>query len=204
MNKKIGIIDVGIGNIKSIQNMLYSCEADSYIITNPNEINNFSKVILPGVGSFDAFMKKLNEYNFVKPLKYNILKKKISLLGICLGMHVLFKKSEEGQLEGLFLLDGIIEKISNYNNKTKIPHNGWNTLKLEKESKLLSYTDDLRFYFNHSYFLKSTQKKNILTTTNYNENFISSVEFENIYGVQFHPEKSHKYGKTFFLKFIKL
>ena len=199
MSKSLGIIDIGIGNVRSVQNMIYACDIESNIINSPNQLLNYNKIILPGVGSFDSFMSKLKDLDFIEPLRKLVLSKKIYILGICLGMHVLFDKSEEGKLNGLSLIDGEIQKLDN--NKIKIPHNGWNKLSIQKESKLLRLNDDLRFYFNHSYFLRSTNKTNILSTTNYNIDFISGIELENIIGVQFHPEKSHNYGKLFFKRF---
>lgn len=204
MNEKIGIIDVGIGNVKSIQNMIYACGYDSYIINSKDELKYFTKVILPGVGSFDSFMLKLQKYDFVDSLRNLILQNKIIILGICLGMHVLFTNSEEGNLNGLSVLDGKIEKLNLKDKKIKIPHNGWNEVKVQKNTNLFKMNENLRFYFNHSYFLKSIENISIVTLTEYNQKIISGIEKNNIIGVQFHPEKSHNYGKTFFKRFIQI
>ena len=204
MNEKIGIIDVGIGNVKSIQNMIYACGYDSHIIKSRDELKYFTKVILPGVGSFDAFMLKLMKYDFVDSLRNLISQNKIIILGICLGMHVLFNNSEEGNLNGLSVLDGKIEKLNLKDKKIKIPHNGWNEVKVKKNTNLFKINENLRFYFNHSYFLKSLENSNIVTITEYNQKIISGIEKNNIIGVQFHPEKSHNYGKTFFKRFIQI
>ena len=204
MNEKIGIIDVGIGNVKSIQNMIYACGYDSHIIKSRDELKYFTKVILPGVGSFDAFMLKLMKYDFVDSLRNLISQNKIIILGICLGMHVLFNNSEEGNLNGLSVLDGKIEKLNLKDKKIKIPHNGWNEVKVKKNTNLFKINENLRFYFNHSYFLKSLENSNIVTITEYNQKIISGIEKNNIIGVQFHPEKSHRYGMDLMKKFITL
>ena len=135
MKDNIGIIDIGIGNIKSVQNIIYSCGYNSDIITKSQEVPNFKKIILPGVGSFDPFMNKLIELKFDKIIKDLVFKNKIIILGICLGMHVLFKNSEEGKINGLSILDGNIQKLNSKNKLVKIPHNGWNKIKIKKNNK---------------------------------------------------------------------
>ena len=204
MKNNIGIINVGIGNVQSIKNMLYACESDSDIINKPEELSNYRKIILPGVGSYDSFIERLHYYDLVVKLKQMILSKKVIILGICLGMQVLFKMSEEGKYTGLSILDGEIKKLKNSIKNVKIPHNGWNDLDIKLNSKLLKINDNLKFYFNHSFFLEETDKSNIVSITNYGQNIISAIEKENILGVQFHPEKSHSYGKLLFKRFIAL
>jgi glutamine amidotransferase len=192
----ITIIDYGMGNLGSIQNM----------ITNDSEkIAEAEKIILPGVGAFDRAMQNLIDLNIIPILNDIILKKKIPMLGICLGMQLLSNFSEEGNVKGLQYIDGEIVKF-NYSEETKlkIPHMGWNTVEFRQRNKLVEdIPKETRFYFVHSYHFKCNNQENILTTTNYGFEFVSAVVKDNIYGVQFHPEKSHKFGMQLLKNFVE-
>jgi glutamine amidotransferase len=201
----ITIIDYGIGNLGSIQNMLKKIGAKSQITSDPREIKKASKLILPGVGAFDAAMKKLEHSNFIPLLREKVLELSTPILGICLGMQLFFNQSEEGTLGGLSWIDGEVQKFrfENYEH-LKIPHMSWNYIEIKKDDRILSgLTNESRFYFVHSYHVVCKHEEDILTTTYYGYKFVSSVRRQNIMGVQFHPEKSHKFGMRLLKNFAE-
>ena len=202
------IIDYGAGNIGSIQNMIRKMGGDCIISNCPNEISNAKKLILPGVGSFDHGMNNLRKSNLINVLKKKVLQQNTPILGICLGMQLMTLGSEEGDELGLGFINAKVKKFKTQNNKFKIPHMGWNQINLRKSSKLF---DDIfierfqqKFYFVHSYYVECMNSIDVLSTTNYIHEFTSAFEKNNIIGMQFHPEKSHKFGKEVFKNFIKI
>jgi imidazole glycerol-phosphate synthase subunit HisH len=200
----ITIIDYGLGNLGSINNMFKWVGVDSKITSDVNEIKKAKKIILPGVGSFDTAMKLINsKYKDVLNYKANI--EKIPILGICLGMQLMTKSSQEGNLPGLGWINAKTIKFKFDDNKLKIPHMGWNTVKKKNECQLINNLNkNSRFYFVHSYYVKVQNNQNSILKTNYGINFDAAFNKKNIYGVQFHPEKSHKYGKKIFENFAKI
>lgn len=189
----IAILDYEVGNVKSILNMFKKIGIDAVITSDINEIKNANKYILPGVGSFDYGIKKLKESSFFETLEQNILKREKPILGICLGMQLLTNSSEEGKERGLGWIDATTQRIQSKN--LPIPHMGWNNVNVEKESLLFkNLKENNRFYFVHSFYVVANNKENILATVNYENNLVCAIEKNNIYGVQFHPEKSHKFG----------
>jgi glutamine amidotransferase len=203
---KIGIINYGVGNSNSIVNMFHRSGNVAKIINSPNEILDFDKLVLPGVGSFDYGMSGLINGGWIKPLNDFSLVHQKPILGICLGMQLMCNNSQEGVLNGLGWVDAEVKKF-NFNLSTgiKIPHMGWNTLSIKKENRLFHDTNSQRkFYFVHSYYVDCNIDINILATSQYNIEFTSVFKKNNIYGVQFHPEKSHKYGLELFQNFAKL
>ena len=197
----IGIIDYGMGNVGSIYSMLKKIGHKSKICQKSAELNDCNKMILPGVGAFDNAMKNLQSLGFL-----DVIKQKISFgdyfLGVCLGMQLLGTSSEEGKLKGLNLIPGKILRFPN-NKSLKVPHMGWNTVEYKS-----NFLDDInsynRYYFVHSYYFLPEDPLHSIGETNYIINFTSFVQKENIMGVQFHPEKSHKYGMQFLKKFAEL
>ena len=200
----ISIINYGVGNIGSLKNMLDYLDIKSKVVTNLNSLKDSNKMILPGVGAFDTAINKLKKNHMIDILNELVVYKKVPILGICLGMHLLLDGSEEGSKKGLGFLGGKAIRFPD-ETKIKIPHMGWNNLELVKRSVLTSSLNfNSRFYFIHSYYVKLKDKKNCISLTNYSIDFTSAFEFENIFGVQFHPEKSHKFGMEIFKNFEKV
>ena len=200
----VGIINYGLGNLGSIQNMLKVIGEKAVISSNPEELDKCDRYILPGVGAFDAGMQKLNESGLSSYLKEKATNEKKPILGICLGMQLLGRKSEEGSLPGLGLIpfDNIRFKLENTN--LKVPHMGWDIVDFKQDIPLLrSLEGTQRYYFVHSYHAKCDYKENILMTCDYGYVFAASVVKDNIFGVQFHPEKSHNFGMALLRNFVK-
>ena len=206
-NQKIVIVDYGMGNIGSIQNMLKYLGADSIVTSDKKEIENAEKLILPGVGHFKSAMDNINKLGIKEILSYKVLEEKKPILGICLGMQLMCSFSEEGGVKGLSYIDSLVKKFNFLDdNELKVPHMGWNKVKLiNNQSQLFKKSlEGSKFYFVHSYYVKCNESSNVLTKTDYGLNFDSSFENGNIFGVQFHPEKSHRYGINLFNNFLKI
>lgn len=203
----ITIINYNAGNIKSIQNMLKRIGAKSIISSSAEEIAQAEKLILPGVGSFDYGMKNLQQSGLIEILNEKVINNKTPILGICLGAQLLGNKSEEGVEKGLGWIDMDIVKFdkSKMTKQLKIPHMSWNEVTVTKKSMLMEgLEDEARFYFVHTYHMQPKNENNVLTNSNYGYEFVSAVEKENIFGVQFHPEKSHKFGMRLLQNFVNL
>lgn len=190
----ICIIDYGMGNLGSIKNMFKKIGLNALITSDIVQIENAEKIILPGVGSFDAAINKIDEMGIKPILEYKSNKEKIPILGICLGMQLLTKSSEEGKLPGLGFINAKTTKFPT-NLGLRIPHMGWNNVQILKQSPLtLDLPSEPRFYFVHSYCVHVEDNRDSLLKTYYGIEFDSAIQHENIFGVQFHPEKSHKFG----------
>lgn len=202
----ITIIDYGVGNLGSIRNMLKKLGQASEISSDINKIKDADKLILPGVGSFDYGMSKLHEYGFVDILNEKVMVEKVPILGICLGVQLMTKSSKEGQLPGLGWFDAETVPFEfQPTDELIIPHMGWNTVTPAKESKLFQdMYEGSKFYFVHSFHLKANLKSDELLISKYGYDFVSALEHENVVGVQFHPEKSHKYGLKLLKNFAEL
>ena len=197
----IAIIDYGMGNLRSVQKALEKVGAETLITQNPVDIQNAEKIVLPGVGAMQPAMQKLQELKLIDPIKEAIHLGK-PFLGICLGLQLLFEKSfEGGEVEGLGIFPGTVERFTSL----KVPHMGWNQIKIKNaECPLFSGVESLsNFYFCHSYFVNPQNPSIIAAATDYGLEFASAVARDNIFGVQFHPEKSQNLGleilKNFFL-----
>lgn len=202
----IVIVNYGMGNLHSVLKKLQQCGADAVVSDDCSVIRDASKIILPGVGHFAMAMENLDKLHLIDVLNECVLFKKVPLLGICLGMQLMAAKSEEGNTAGLGWFDSEVVRFSISDTlKHKIPHTGWNQISIEKESPLMMNIESLSsFYFVHSYHWKTEIKSDILTTTEYEYRFVSAVEKDNIFGVQFHPEKSHDVGEMLFRNFLKI
>jgi glutamine amidotransferase len=201
----ISIVDYGMGNLGSIQNMLKRIKVSSQIINSPDEILKATKILLPGVGAFDAAISKIDELGLRGALFHKAKVEKIPFLGICLGMQLLTNSSEEGILKGLSLIDAETIKFKFDDNRLKIPHMGWNYVQKRNESPLINnFENSSKFYFVHSYYVKCKNQNHIVMSTEYGITFDSVIQEDNVFGAQFHPEKSHKFGMKLFENFAKI
>ena len=204
----IVVVDYGMGNLGSIMNMLKKVGAKAVRSSSASDVDRAGKLILPGVGAFDAGMRSLSDLGLVTVLNRRVIEGKTPILGICLGMQLLARGSEEGELPGLGWLDAEVLKFrfNGIRDKgLKVPHMGWNTVEVTGESRLFNNMGpDPRFYFVHSYHVCCNNEENVLARTFHGHEFVSAVKRENIVGVQFHPEKSHKFGMKLLSNFVRL
>ncbi len=202
--KKIAIIDYGMGNLRSVENACKKLGYEVKIVSVPSELSRFDKLILPGVGSFKKAMKMLNDNNWIKIIKFEVIDKKKPILGICLGMQLFASESEEfGISKGLGIIKGKIKFLKNLNCKKKIPHIGWNSIIIKESHPFLKEVENnTDFYFVNSYVFLPEDKKFIMANTKYDVEFCSIIAKENIFGVQFHPEKSSKAGRKLLENFL--
>ncbi len=197
---RLGVVDYGASNIHSVARALKSLGSKVLIVDTPDKFKRIDKLIFPGQGSMGSCVKKLKEMEMINPLLEVVNSK--PFLGICLGLQILFNSSEESKEKGLGVIDGSITKIKDINNENlKIPHMGWNNVKIGKKHELFSGIEDKQFfYFVHSFVAAKTETS--ITTTHYGEEFVSSLATENIFATQFHPEKSGEIGLKFLENFI--
>ncbi len=202
----ICIVDYGMGNLGSVHNMFKYIGVESQISGDVDVISKADKILLPGVGAFDAAMKRLKEAELVEVLNCKAQEERVPVLGICLGMQMLTNSSEEGKLEGLGWVPAQTVKFKFEDRKLKVPHMGWNLVNTVQEHRLISdLPEEPRFYFVHSYHVKAEDDKYVLMRTNYGYDFDSVItNGDNIFGAQFHPEKSHKFGMKLFKNFAAL
>lgn len=204
----IAVLDYGMGNSAAVLNMVRIAGAQAYVCSSPNDLEEASAILLPGVGAFDNGMDKLKNSGFLDVLEKKVIQEKKPFLGICLGMQLLFKKSEEGRLEGLGWLDGDVTKFDfadlALSRPFKVPHMGWNLVMPNNFDCLYAgLEEEARFYFVHSYHVNCENPLDVLAISRYGYEFTCSVHRENIWGAQFHPEKSHQFGIRFFKNFLK-
>ena len=203
----IGIVNYGAGNIKAIQKIFRDNDVNHKVVESSSEIFNCDKLILPGVGHYDYVMNKLKESNLIDSLNENVLSNKKPILGICVGMQIMGTSSDEGVESGLGWISGEVKEFDKnlLNKKPYLPHMGWNTAIPTIENPLFKGINEERgFYFVHSFYFKAKNYDNVLSTTDYGVKFHSSINSENIFATQFHPEKSHKNGEQLLMNFVKL
>ena len=200
----VAIIDYDAGNIKSVEKAIQFLGEEAIITRNPDEILSASHVILPGVGAFGDAMEKLHKYGLI-PVIHEVVKRDIPFLGICLGLQLMFDRSEETPgVEGLSILKGEIKRIPDKED-LKIPHIGWNSLKYPNVGRLYKdIPEDSYVYFVHSYYLDAEEKDIVVATTEYGTNIHASVEKGNVFACQFHPEKSSSVGLKILENFLKV
>lgn len=200
----IAIINYGLGNIKALANVYKNLNIPHKIISQTDDLKDATKIILPGVGAFDYALELLQKSGLREPLNELVLQQKLPVLGICVGMQIMVLTSEEGVLPGLAWIDGVVKKFDSSIN-LPLPHMGWNNVKPVGDNKLFKNIETgSRFYFLHSYYLQCQDKRDVAAETDYGGPFTCAVNAENIYGVQFHPEKSHQNGIQLLKNFANL
>lgn len=203
----ISIIDYGLGNIRAFVNVYDRLNIEVQVIKSKAEVKAATKLILPGVGSFDYAMESLNKSGMRDAIDKAVLEEHVPVLGICVGMQMLANGSDEGKLPGLGWIDGDVKIFDEFKitYKSKLPHMGWNTIETISSHPLMhGLPEQARFYFLHSYYFKCNDPDNSIAYTSYGEEFSSAVAKGNIHGVQFHPEKSHANGIQLLANFAKL
>lgn len=202
----IGILDYGLGNVMAFSNIYKKLDIPASIIKDANKIDSMDKLILPGVGSFDWAMEKLHSANMRNALDEAVLIKKVPILGVCVGMQMMALGSDEGNLSGLGWIDSRIRHFSKLSESDlELPHMGWNDVEIVHEHPLFkNLQKDAVFYFLHSYYFQENLNSQVLATTEYGNTYASCVFKDNIFGVQFHPEKSHKSGIQLLKNFSEL
>lgn len=203
-DKRVCIVDYGSGNIRSVYNIFKSIHHSVKVSSLQNDIENATHLVLPGVGAFGAAMEKITNLSIIEMLVKNVLEKGKLFLGICIGMQILADKGHEhGVHQGLGWINGSVKKLET--NGLCLPHIGWNNFKKLYGVPLMDgITSDMDFYYVHSYHFDVKDKSNLVATCEYGMEFSAAVNKENIYGVQFHPEKSQKAGRRLLQNFLKL
>ena len=203
MNKEIVLIDAGTGNLRSVQKALEAVGANVLRTDDPKKVISGGRVVLPGVGAFGDFMSGLRARGLEEAVN-DAVQRGIPLLGICVGMQALFEVGEEmGEHKGLGLLQGKVVKFAD-SLSVKIPHTGWNQLEAKNDARLFDQVNDGAYvYFNHSYYCQPQNSSDVIATTDYGINFACAVQRENIFGVQFHPEKSQAVGSKILKNFLE-
>ncbi|HEY8608897.1 MAG TPA: imidazole glycerol phosphate synthase subunit HisH [Noviherbaspirillum sp.] len=199
----IVIVDYNTGNPGSIRNMLRKIGHDSEISCDPARIAEASKLVLPGVGAFDAGMECLERTGLIPLLNDRVINAKVPVLGICLGMQLMTHGSEEGKRPGLGWIDAETVRFRPQDPSLKVPHMGWNQVQPGRPSPLLEGMENARFYFVHSYFVRCRSEDDVLLSAVYGGAFHAAFEHGNVRGVQFHPEKSHKFGMQLLSNFAE-
>lgn len=206
MTPKIAIVDYGMGNLNSVKRKLERLKVNCIITSKSHEIRTCDKIILPGVGHFQKAMENLQQLDLIPLLNEQVILQKKPILGICLGMQLMAKYSEEGNCKGLAWFDAEVVRFKIQDKfKYKVPHMGWNSVRKTRDSKLmLEIPDDEEFYFVHSYYVQAKNSVDVINYTEYEFQFCSAMERENIFGVQYHPEKSHDAGELLLANFVQL
>lgn len=203
----IAIIDYGLGNVLAFVNVYNRMNIPVAVAKSASDLRNASRLILPGVGSFDHAMQQFDHSGMRNMVEQLVIQENKPVLGICVGMQMLAKSSDEGDLPGLGWIDGKVKKfdLAAMPPETHLPHMGWNDVIPVAESGLFKGMDrDSRFYFLHSYYFKCNQQSNVLAVSDYGGNFSCAVRKGNVYGVQFHPEKSHHFGSQLLKNFAEV
>jgi imidazole glycerol-phosphate synthase subunit HisH len=202
----IAIIDYGLGNVGAFFNMYREMNIPAKIVKSVEELQGANKFILPGVGSFDLAMNLFKNSSMFEQVSENVLIKKVPVLGICVGMQMLASSSEEGKEKGLGWVPGVVKRIddSKLKQRTHLPHMGWNDVEAKEANLFKGFETGAKFYFLHSYYFNADHEKNVLAKVEYGEIFPCAVGKDNIFGVQFHPEKSHHYGSKLLKNFAEI
>ena len=202
----IAIIDYGLGNVKAFANVYYKLNIPAAIVKKADDLKNATKVILPGVGAFDQALRLLDKSGIRSLLDELVIHRHVPVLGVCVGMQILGNASEEGHLPGLGWINGEVKKFhSSVTHPLHVPHMGWNNVNpIVKDGLLRGLDSESLFYFLHSYYFHCKRNQDIIAVTEYGEQFACAVNSDNIFGVQFHPEKSHQRGIQLLKNFAEL
>jgi glutamine amidotransferase len=204
----ISILDYGMGNVGSIRNMVAKVGFEAEIISEPDAVARATKLVLPGVGAFDNAMKRLKQLDLIPILHERVTVNRVPILGLCLGMHLFCERSEEGELPGLGWIEADVQRFDfeSAGSPLPIPHMGWNRVDVvgRHPSILDGQPDNSRFYFVHSYAVRCRSEADVIGTSEYGYRFHSAVQKDNVIGLQFHPEKSHRFGKQVLQRFGEL
>ena len=204
MSEPILIIDYGMGNIGSLRNMFRRIGATTEVASDPSAVAGARKLLLPGVGAFDAAMARINELGLAEIVRRRALDDRVPTLGVCLGMQLLGDASEEGRLPGLGLIPAQTRRFPS-GHGLKVPHMGWNVVERASPSPLTATFDgETRFYFVHSYYVEAANPRDSILKAEYGVRFDAAVQRDNVYGAQFHPEKSHRFGMAVLKAFAEL
>jgi|TARA_Y100000389_G_scaffold204062_1_gene254763 imidazole glycerol-phosphate synthase subunit HisH len=203
---KIAIINFNSGNLYSIKKSIKDLRHEPFICNDSNDLKKCDKIILPGVGSFNQAMKYLLKFGFVDAMNELVYEKGLDILGICLGMQLFCKSSnEQNYTKGLSFVEADVLELKNLGCELKLPHIGWNNVQFKKENKIFNgIENNSDFYFVHNFAVKCNDEKLVLTTTNYDVEFVSAFQKDNIYAVQFHPEKSSASGLKLIQNFLEI
>jgi glutamine amidotransferase len=202
---KVAVINTKVGNLGAIPNMVDRLGATANVTLDPTEIESAERIVLPGVGSFDAAMRNLTRSGVLDVLRRRVIDDGIPLLGVCLGMELLADRSDEGSLPGLGWVPGeaLRFRFDHLDPAPRIPHMGWNIIRPTGDAPLLRDLGDRpRFYFAHSFYFSPTDPDDVIGVTEYGQPFASVIQRKNIMGIQFHPEKSHRFGLAIFRNFL--
>jgi glutamine amidotransferase len=201
----VSIPALPICNVGAVANMVRKCGGVPHIIQNPDDLISAEHVIIAGVGAFDAGMRALKSGGWISPLQEIVENGKIPILGICLGMQLMCRQSEEGATSGLAWFEADVRRLDTQNQMLKVPHMGWNTINIVNPNVLISeLSEEQRFYFVHSYHVVCDYSHNISATTNFGIDITAAINRNQIYGTQFHPEKSHRFGMRVIKQFLTL
>lgn len=202
----IGVVDYGLGNVQAFLNIYKRLNIPAMAIRTAGALADAERVILPGVGSFDWAMARLNSSGMREALDEQVLNKRHPVLGVCVGMQMLARRSEEGRLPGLGWIPADVKRFdeNGFTQKTHLPHMGWNDVAPRAVDSLFRSMEAPRFYFLHSYYFMPDNSEQILATTDYNGEFASAVRAGHVYGTQFHPEKSHQWGIQLLRNFAEI
>lgn len=202
----IALVNYGLGNIAAFVNVYKRLNLPVAIASTPEALRQASRIILPGVGAFDGAMERLDQSGLRACLDEMVLERKVPVLGVCVGMQIMAHRSEEGRRAGLGWIDAEVRKfdVSTFTQPTHLPHMGWNDVAPKSKDSLFKGLERPRFYFLHSYYFASAREEDALAVTEYGASFVSAVRAGNVYGVQFHPEKSHHWGTGLLQNFAEI
>jgi len=206
-SRRISVVDYGAGNIASVINMIKHVGGEAEVVSTPDALPRVEKLLLPGVGAFDHGIQSLKNGGWMDELNRSALERKVPILGICLGMQLMCLSSEEGQEAGLGWIDAKVLRFDFSGDAVplKVPHMGWNTVSASRRDPLVSdWQEAQRFYFVHSYYVECASRSDVLLKCNYGKEFVAGFHRGNIWGVQFHPEKSHRFGMELFRRFLEV